>query len=253
MRNNEKICKHFAKAALAFALSTALSLFSVSPMYSTSTITLRGTVAGVLALSAGRAANATVSGGTGAGATITPAATNAADGFVTAINFGTLTAGNGTNVVASVPVRVRGNVACHQNAKVSSYTATNIAYGATALTGSGSSTAQLTFITLGTGAITAGARGDLAGVAYQGTFSTGGTLAALSGGSIGPVTSGTSGTNEKTITFPNAPSTNGSLTAGNNWVQTIYTFSCPTGLIWRSTGAGSAFNISVQIALGVGA
>lgn len=242
-------------------LATSLKMFLVSfgigaglvafaqPVNSVSSVTLTGTGAVSIGISAGDSANATVTGG-GTSPTVTAAATDAADGFNDSYQLGTLSAGNGTNVVARFPLRVRGSSAMHVSWCVSSYTASNIGFAGTALTGSPTSAAQLTFIKLGTQPMTAGSRGNLTGATYQASFLNGLTI---NNGNTGVIAATPVSSNEKFVSFVNPPSMNGNLTHPQNWVETYATFSVPTGFQWSALGVSPNWNVVVSFVAGAGA
>lgn len=232
------------------ALLVAAFTYTTAPVNSISTVTLSGSAAPSLALSAGANGLATLTGGTGAGGTITAAATDTADGFNDVVNFGTLSAGDGTNEVAKIPLRVRGNTACHVSWKCTSYTASNISYSGTPLTGSAASSAQLSFIQLGTQAMAAGTNASTTGATYQATFLGG---LPLSNGNAGGISATVTGTDEKFVSFANPPSLSGSLTDPQNYVETYATFSVPTGFAWQSTGLSPTWSSTVSFILASGA
>jgi hypothetical protein len=169
----------------------------------------------------------------------------AADGFTDRINYGTITNGNGTNSTANIALRQRGNGPCHVSCSVSSFTANNIAYNGSPLTGLGT---QLGFVRIGSGAVTAGARGNTTGFSYGGRFTSGtDTLATLNNGVIAAV----NGSKDKFVSFTQAPSQNGNSTHPQNWVQDVVTFSVPTGWIWSVPNPGFASNWSVTVQFGI--
>jgi len=246
LKANKRMLPVLAGGALLVAAFT----YTTAPVNSVSTVTMSGTAAATLALSAGNTANATLTGGTGAGGTITPAATDTADGFNDVVNFGTLSAGDGTNEVATIPLRVRGNSACHVSWKCTSYTASNISYSGTALTGSAASSAQLSFIQLGTNAMSAGTNASTTGATYQASFL---NSLPLSNGNAGVISAAVTGTDEKFVSFTNPPSLSGSITDPQNYVETYARFSVPTGFAWASTGASPTWSTTVSFILASGA
>jgi hypothetical protein len=229
-----------------------VALIPVEPVNSVSSVILGGSVIGpTTALSAGQPSATPITaapGVTDTSATIAPL--NTADGFNDAINFGTLSNGNGSNEVGTVTFRERSNNPCHVSVSVSAYTANNISYNGTPLTGSTTSAAQLNFITLGSLPATAGPQGDMSRFNYGVNFSSGiGTLASLNAGAMGAVSK-----NDATfVSFRNAPSQSGGLTSPTNWVEDTATFSCPTGFVWSPTGsAPNNFSVTLQFAMFTG-
>lgn len=233
------------------ALLAGVFLYTQAPVNSVSTVTLQGTAASTLALTAGTQALATLTGGgTGPAGSITAVATDTADGFNDTVNYGTLSAGDGTNEVAQIPLRVRGNSACHVSWKVTNYTAQQITYGTTALTGSATSSTQLSFITLGTNPMAAGgANASTAGGSYQASFLNGKTI---DQGNSGNITASVASTDEKLVSFTTPPSLSGSITNATNYVEIYPTFSVPTGFAWQATGASPSWSCVVSFLLASG-
>lgn len=219
------------------------------PSHGVSTVTLYGSATSHIALTAGAPSNAAFSGGTGAGGTYSVSSVDTQNSVDT-YNFGTLSAGDGTNEIATVPLRVRGNTKVHISWMITSYSASHVSYGGTALTGSSASSSQLSFITLGTKPMTEGSRGDLIGATYQASFLAGKTINQANGGVIAPVVTTA---DEKLASFTRKPSRSGNLTNPNNWVEVYPTFSVPTGLQWQPTGSSPNWSIVVSFILGTGA
>lgn len=231
--------------------SLAVAFFSTStPVTSMGTLTLSGSASGAVGLFGSPTKSLTTAPGqTGTSIALdgdSPA--SPAANFTGSVNFGTLASGDGTSSVASFSLRERGNVKCHVSASVSSYTATNIAYNGTDLAGGDGS--ELTFVTLGSGAVTAGAQGDSAGHSYGSMFDGTHTLSELNSGTIAAVSS----TDDQFASFSIKPSTSGSLASTGNYVQDTVTFSVPTGFVWapsNDTGTGN-FTIAVQFEIYTG-
>jgi hypothetical protein len=228
------------------AIAALVLLFvAIAPADCTSNVVLGGSAAGWAILSAGNpAASSLVSapGITNGSAVFAP--TNTADGFTDTINFGTLSNGNGTESVASVALRQRGNMPCHVSCSVSTFTANNIAYNGTPLTGAGS---ELSFVRLGAGAQTNGLLGNDSGFSYGGRFTSGSdTLATLNNGVIAPV----NGSKDKFCSFTSAPSFLGGPTSILNYVQDVAVFRIPTGWVWSTTGPAPN-NWSVTLQFGI--
>jgi hypothetical protein len=226
--------KSMYMAALGTAFC-AVFASTIQPVNSVSNVVLNGQAGTALALFAG-APNATpltsapgISDGT-----FTPVAADTADGFTDTVNFGTLSNGDGTNSVARVAFRERGNAPCHVSCSVSAYTANNIAYNGTPLTGSAVNAAQLSFVSLGNIGMTAGGQGNSTGATYGARFTSGAdTLATLNGGVIAAVATG----KDQFVNLPNAPSRTGNLNSATNYVENTATFSVPTGFVWATNGA----------------
>ncbi len=237
-------------------LATALCLVGVffytsTPVTSMGTLTLSGSASGAVGLFGSPTKSLTTAPGqTGTSIALdgdTPA-TPAAN-FVGSVNFGTLASGDGTDSVASFSLRERGNVKCHVSASVSSYTATNLSYDGTALAGGDG--AELTFVTLGNGAVTAGAQGNSSGHSYGTLFDGTHTLDELNTGTIAPVATGKDDFDSYSV----KPSNSGSLSSATNYVQDTVTFAVPTGFVWAptdDTGTGT-FTIAIQFEIYVGA
>jgi hypothetical protein len=227
----------------------ALFVYTAPPVNSVSTVQLSGSAASSIALSAGNPVATPVTAAPGVTDTSsTVAAANTADGFNDTVNFGTLSNGDGSNEVATLSFRERGNATCHVSCSVSAYTANNIAYNGTPLVGSATSAAQLSFVTLGRVGATAGAQGNLGNVTYGSQFTSGtGTLASLNAGTMGAVATGSA----QFVTFSGPPSSAGGLTSATNWVEDTATFSVPTGMAWSPVGATAPFNWSTTVQFGI--
>jgi hypothetical protein len=246
LRFNKKAL-HIAMAATIFG---GLFVYSSAPVNSVSNVVLNGSANSTLSLTAGDAAQSTLTSAPGiADGTFAPVATDTADGFTDTVNFGTLTNGDGTNSVARVAFRERGNTPCHVSCSVSAYTANNISYNGAALTGA--SAAELTFVQLGNGGgASAGANGSTAGFGYGARFTSGtDTLATLNGGTMGGVVT----TSDKFVSFTSKPSLAGGLSSADNYVEEYATFSVPTGFIWATNGAApNNWSSTVQFAIFTG-
>jgi hypothetical protein len=246
LRLNRKLI-HIGMAATLFG---GLFVYGSAPVNSISNVILSGSANSTIALSAGDAAQSTLTSAPGiVDGTFVPVATNTADGFTETVNFGTLTNGDGTNSTARVAFRERGNTPCHVSCSVSAYTANNIAYNGAALTGA--SAAELAFVTLGNGGGAAnGANGSTAGFSYGPRFTSGtDTLATLNGGTMGGVVT----TSDRFAIFTSRPSTAGGLTSLDNYVEEYATFSVPTGFIWSTNGAApNNWSTTVQFAIFTG-
>jgi hypothetical protein len=240
----------------AFLCAFGLIFFAATtPAGSNGTITLSGQASGVVGLYGSPTSSVTTAPGqTGASITLdgdVPA--NPAGDFTGAVDFGNLSAGDGTPSVASFSFRERGNVQCHVSTSVSAYTATNLSYnggsGSTPL--SGATGTELTFVKLGNGAVTAGANGASGNHSYGPKFTSGtDTLATLNSGAIGSVST----SSDEFATFSAPPSNSGNLTSVDNYVQDTVTFSVPTGFVWAPTnnsGTGT-FSVSVQFEIYTG-
>jgi hypothetical protein len=235
------------KRTIAIFVLALIGCFSSSQHANTvSNVVLGGQASGFAALSGGNPANCSLVSAPGiTDATTAFVATNAPDPFTDTINFGTLTNGNGTNSVATVAMRQRGNITCHVSCSVSSFTATNISYGGTTLvSGTGS---QLGFISLGSAAVTNGPQGNTTGFSYGGRFTSGtDTLATLNGGVVAAV----NGSHDRFVSFTVQPSNNGTQVSPNNWVQDAVVFRIPTGMGWAPVAGGpSNFSINVQFGI----
>jgi hypothetical protein len=217
------------------------------PVTSMGTITLSGSASGLMGFFSGSYCTITSAPGQ-TGASISedaPQMINPPPDFVGAAQFGNLAGGDGSPSVATFSFRECSNVACHTSASVASYTATNLSYNS----GSGSrqlqgNASELSFVTLGNGAVTAAQYGNAGGHSYGSKFQGTATLNALNSGSIGPVSS----TDDEFDSFSSPPSNSGNFTSGNNYVQDSVTFSVPTGFVWSpsdNTSTGS-FSLALQ-------
>lgn len=231
---------------LAFLFSCLSWMFfeTSTPVTSMGTLTLTGSATGSVGFfGSPNKSLITVPGQTGTSISLdndTPS--SPAQNFVGSVNFGTLGGGDGGNTVASFSMRERGNVKCHVSASVSSYTATNISFNGTALAGGDGS--ELTFVTLGSGAVTAGAQGNAAAHSYGAMFNGTHTLNELNSGTIGPVATD----KDEFDSYSSKPSLSGSLTTTNDYVEDTVTFTLPTGFVWSPTddsGSGT-FTITLQ-------
>src|SRR6185437_10160870 len=101
-----------AKVALATSFAVFGFFATAIPAHTVSTVTLYGTATPSIGIAAGDPANASLTGGTGAGGTYSVNAMDTQNSVET-FNFGTLSSGDGTNEVATMPMRIRGNAACH--------------------------------------------------------------------------------------------------------------------------------------------
>ena len=231
-------------ATVAFATAWMLCC-ATSPTNSLGSITFNGSTAAVVGLFAGTPGTLASAPGVGGSGVVAASDSpgNPAPAFNTTFNLGTLDTGDGTNSVATLPLRVRGNVPCHISASVISSTPTaNLRYA-------GVNQTPLLLaqrFRLGTsGAPVAGGTGNAVGAVYGPRFTSGiDTLRTLNGGVFGAVATGS----DKVASFPNAPSLSGNLTTATNYVQVSPTFSVPTGAAWSATGGGGA---SFSLVLGV--
>jgi hypothetical protein len=253
----------FYKRRLFAVLASAAFFGSVffwtsTPVNSMGTLTLSCSASGAIGLF-GSPDQSLTNGQTGSSISETGdiPASPAAD-FVGAANLGNLSKGDGTPVVASFGLRERGNVDCHVSASVSSYTATNLSYnpGSGSVPLAGNTGTELGFVTLGTGAVTAGSgtaplTGNSSGHTYGSKFLSGtGTLATLNSGTIGAVSTSC----DEFASFSAPPSNGGNLTTATNYVEDTVTFSVPTGFQWaptNNTGSGS-FSIAVEFEIYTG-
>jgi hypothetical protein len=234
----------FLRLAVILAGLTLLLFSTSTPVTSMGTITLTGSATGSVGFfGSPNKSLITVPGQTGTSISLdsdTPS--SPAQNFVGSVNFGTLGGGNGGNSIASFSMRERGNTKCHVSASVSSYTATNISYDGTAL--AGGDAAELTFVTLGNGPVTAGAQGNPAAHSYGAMFDGTHTLAELNSGTIAPVATG----KDEFDSYSSKPSLSGTLVTANDYVEDTVTFTVPTGFVWSPTddsGTGT-FTIAVQ-------
>ncbi len=231
-------------------LLAALFFYTSTPVTSMGTLTLSGSASGAVGLFGSPTKSLTTAPGqTGTSISLdgdAPAAPAA--NFTGSVNFGQLASGDGTPSVASFALRERGNVKCHVSASVSAYTATNISYDGTALAGGDGG--ELTFITLGNGAVTAGGNGNSSGHSYGSMFDGTHTLSELNSGTIAPV----SDSEDQFDSYSTKPSNSGSLASADNYVQDTVTFAIPTGFVWSptdDTGTGT-FSIAVQFEIYTG-
>ncbi len=236
---------------VSVAASLAVAFFSTSaPVTSIGTLTLSGSASGAVGLFGSPTKSLTTAPGqTGTSIALdgdSPAVP--AGNFAGSVNYGALASGNGASSIASFSLRERGNVKCHVSASVSSYTATNISYDGTDLAGGDG--AELTFVTLGNGTVTAGSNGNSSGHSYGTMFDGTHTLAELNSGTIAAV----SDSADQFDSYSVKPSNSGSLASTDNYVQDTVTFAVPTGFIWaptNDTGTGN-FTIAVQFEIYTG-
>jgi hypothetical protein len=233
------------KGISALAMVAVCFFAMCGPSSGVSNVVLGGTAAGFAVLSAGAPNAAPLTSAPGiTDGSFAPVAVETADGFTQTCDLGTLSNGDGSNSIARMSLRQRGNVPCHVSASVSTFTANNLAYNGTPLTGQGS---QLSFVQLGNMPVTSGNRGNTSGFSYGPRFTSGtDTLATLNGGLVAAVT----GSKDTFASFSVPPSLNGNSNHPQNWVEDTATFAVPTGFVWSPTGPGPN-NFSITIQFGV--
>lgn len=217
----------------------------------TSTITLNGQAAGLLALdgSGSGATNCTTSGGTGAGAAWTSLPTDGGTPDGT-FNFGTLSSGDGTLLTCQLGLRVRANSPCHVVAVCNQAAsvvpaAPNLVYQGTTLSSAATLAASIGLANT-VAPLSGGALANVSSYSSAGSVFTGSnTLATLTNAAT-PLTG-----SSLFCSFTTAPSIGGTLTSSTNYVQVYPLFTTNTGLAWgTSTGAAStAFTQSVVFGL----
>ena len=217
-----------------------------------STITLAGAAAGILALdgSGNGAADCTQSGGAGAGAswTTTPTDQGSANGT---FNFGTLSSGDGSVLTAQLGLRVRANSKCHVNASCNQATISipaapaNYTYKGTQIT-SNALLASTIGIANTVAAISGGVKGDVTAYSSAGSVFTGANTLANLTNAAAPLTGST-----QFCSFTKAPSTGGSASSGNNYVEVYPLFTTETGLSWGVDDGTAPAPFSVNVIFGL--
>jgi len=224
-----------------------LILGDLSPGHSgvISTISFNGQASGVLSIDGSGAGptDCTFTGGgpnTGAAWAVLPTDQSSADGT---FNFGVLTNGDGSIITATTGLRIRGNSPCHITASCNQAGAfvpsgPFLRYNGVVI----NSTSRLArCIALSNQApMSGGARANLAAYSSAGTLFTGAnTLNSLTNAAV-PLTGST-----RFCRFTSAPSTGGTLTSADNYVEVYPQFSTDTGAAWGTTGGGPASNVFV--------
>lgn len=168
--------------------------------------------------------------------------------FAATVNFGNLSHGDGSNTVARIGLRARGDTACHISCSVSTFTASNVRFERQNVT----SLTDMTMANIGTEPIAVGANGNASTHSYDPFWSTGtNTLANMNGGVVSAVDSA----KQKVCSFSDAPSASGNLTSPDNYVESHVTVSLPTGFKWSAapgTGQGT-FSATLQFEIYTGA
>jgi hypothetical protein len=227
----------------ASALALALLVGVATPGDAVATVRLAGSVASVLSLSsgspAGGGASAIIVSDSGTGAGVSPAPLDSED-FSSSIDFGDLSAGNGSPAIAALGLRVRSNCNYKLTMSKPNFSATNLHYKGRNISGS---TDGGTFITVSAGPNPIG--GADANVS--------GTQIRLPGNGVplSLVTSGGVNSESTLVATGTKASRRGGPTSSGNGIDIPVSFTVPTGMELGPVDGGTQGTFTATVQFGI--